>query len=40
MSIAADEIIFHQYALSPFSEKIRKLFAHKGMTYRLSLIHI
>ena len=34
MSIAADEIIFHQYALSPFSEKIRKLFAHKGMTYR------
>jgi glutathione S-transferase len=34
MSIDADEIIFHQYALSPFSEKIRKVFAHKGISYR------
>ncbi|HYC01073.1 MAG TPA: glutathione S-transferase family protein [Candidatus Limnocylindrales bacterium] len=28
------EIIFHQYAMSPFSEKIRKVFAHKKLTYR------
>jgi glutathione S-transferase len=27
-------IIFHQYAMSPFSEKIRKIFALKGITYR------
>jgi len=28
------EIIFHQYALSPFSEKIRKIFAFKNVEYR------
>jgi glutathione S-transferase len=33
MSPAA-EIIFHQYAMSPFSEKIRKIFALKNIAYR------
>jgi len=28
------EIIFHQYSMSPFSEKIRKIFAHKNLEYR------
>ncbi len=28
------EIILHQYAASPFSEKIRKVFAHKKITWR------
>ncbi|HXC53204.1 MAG TPA: glutathione S-transferase family protein [Candidatus Limnocylindrales bacterium] len=28
------EIIFHQYAMSPFSEKIRKIFALKNLEYR------
>ncbi len=28
------EIIFHQYAMSPFSEKIRKILAHKDIAYR------
>ena len=28
------EIIFHQYAMSPFSEKIRKIFALKNIAYR------
>src|SRR5689334_24918439 len=28
------EIIFHQYAMSPFSEKIRKIFALKNISYR------
>jgi len=28
------EIILHQYATSPFSEKIRKIFAHKKITWR------
>jgi glutathione S-transferase len=28
------QIIFHQYAMSPFSEKIRKIFAHKNLEYR------
>src|SRR3569832_277868 len=28
------EIIFHQYAMSPFSEKIRKIFALKKLEYR------
>jgi glutathione S-transferase len=28
------EIIFHQYAMSPFSEKIRKIFALKNVEYR------
>ncbi|MFN2426195.1 MAG: glutathione S-transferase N-terminal domain-containing protein [Candidatus Binatia bacterium] len=28
------EIIFHQYAMSPFSEKIRKVFALKNLEYR------
>lgn len=27
-------LVFHQYAMSPFSEKIRKIFALKGLTYR------
>ena len=30
----APEIIFHQYAMSPFSEKIRKIFALKNIAYR------
>jgi len=34
MPVGADEIIFHNYALSPFSEKIRKVFAHKNIGYR------
>ncbi len=29
-----DEIILHQYPTSPFSEKIRKIFAHKKMSWR------
>jgi glutathione S-transferase len=28
------QIIFHQYAMSPFSEKIRKIFALKNLEYR------
>lgn len=28
------EIILHQYGLSPFSEKIRRIFAYKGLTWR------
>ena len=28
------ELIFHQYAMSPFSEKIRKIFAAKDLDYR------
>ncbi|MFN2375032.1 MAG: glutathione S-transferase family protein [Candidatus Binatia bacterium] len=28
------DIIFHQYAMSPFSEKIRKVFAAKNLEYR------
>lgn len=28
------EILFHQYAMSPFSEKIRKIFALKNLEYR------
>jgi glutathione S-transferase len=28
------DIIFHQYAMSPFSEKIRKIFALKNLEYR------
>ena len=28
------EIIFHQYAMSPFSEKIRKILALKNLEYR------
>src|SRR5260370_5190834 len=28
------EIILHQYATSPFSEKIRKIFAHKKISWR------
>jgi glutathione S-transferase len=28
------EIILHQYATSPFSEKIRKIFAHKNVSWR------
>ncbi|HYL57389.1 MAG TPA: glutathione S-transferase family protein [Candidatus Acidoferrales bacterium] len=28
------EIILHQYVNSPFSEKIRKIFAHKNVTWR------
>ncbi len=28
------EIIFHQYAMSPFSEKVRKIFALKDIAYR------
>ncbi len=28
------EIILHQYATSPFSEKIRKIFAHKKIAWR------
>jgi glutathione S-transferase len=28
------QIIFHQYAMSPFSEKIRKIFALKNVSYR------
>ncbi len=28
------QIIFHQYAMSPFSEKIRKIFALKNVEYR------
>ncbi|MGH7925330.1 MAG: glutathione S-transferase family protein [Candidatus Binatus sp.] len=28
------EIILHQYVTSPFSEKIRKIFAHKKITWR------
>ena len=28
------EIILHQYAISPFSEKIRKIFAHKKIKWR------
>ena len=31
---AESEIIFHQYAMSPFSEKIRKIFAFKRLSYR------
>jgi glutathione S-transferase len=31
---AMPEIIFHQYAMSPFSEKIRKVFARKDLEYR------
>ncbi|MDB5108550.1 MAG: hypothetical protein JWM69_1491, partial [Candidatus Binatus sp.] len=28
------EIILHQYAISPFSEKIRKIFAFKKIAWR------
>ena len=28
------EIILHQYVNSPFSEKIRKIFAHKKISWR------
>ena len=28
------ELVFHQYAMSPFSEKIRKIFALKNLAYR------
>lgn len=28
------DIIFHEYALSPFSEKIRRLFAYKGVAWK------
>ena len=28
------EIIFHHYALSPFSEKIRRILAFKGLLWR------
>jgi glutathione S-transferase len=28
------EIVLHQYAVSPFSEKIRKIFAHKKVSWR------
>jgi glutathione S-transferase len=28
------EILFHEYALSPFSEKIRRMFGHKRTSYR------
>ena len=28
------EIIFHHYALSPFSEKIRRILAFKGLPWR------
>src|SRR5262249_59429914 len=28
------EIILHQYVTSPFSEKIRKIFAHKNVSWR------
>ena len=28
------EIILHQYVNSPFSEKIRKIFAHKKIAWR------
>src|SRR5260370_27866578 len=28
------EIILHQYVTSPFSEKIRKIFAHKKISWR------
>jgi glutathione S-transferase len=34
MLAAHSEILFHQYAMSPFSEKIRKVFALKKMSYR------
>jgi glutathione S-transferase len=28
------EILFHEYPISPFAEKVRRVFAHKGMSYR------
>jgi glutathione S-transferase len=31
---AVADIILHQYAVSPFSEKIRKIFAHKKISWR------
>lgn len=34
MTNAAAEILFHEYALSPFSEKIRRIFGYKNTTYR------
>jgi glutathione S-transferase len=34
MSETGVEILFHEYALSPFSEKIRRIFGYKGMAYR------
>ncbi len=32
--MSTSEIIFHEYPISPFSEKIRRIFAYKGITYR------
>jgi glutathione S-transferase len=34
MTKASGEILFHEYALSPFSEKIRRIFGFKKTTYR------
>jgi glutathione S-transferase len=34
MTERQDEVLFHHYALSPFSEKIRKVFALKNVAYR------
>ena len=33
MTAARDRIIFHEYALSPFSEKIRRIFGYKKLAY-------
>lgn len=32
--MSSSEIIFHEYAVSPFSEKIRRIFGYKGIAYR------
>ena len=29
-----EEIILHHYDISPFSEKVRKILAHKGLAWR------
>lgn len=34
MTKTSSEILFHEYAVSPFSEKVRRIFGYKGTTYR------
>lgn len=34
MTAAEREVVFHEYAMSPFSEKIRRIFGYKKLAYR------
>ena len=34
MTSTSREVVFHEYALSPFSEKMRRIFAYKKIPYR------